>query len=136
MLRFLFENHHLYSADPDHRGRNLLHAAASSGDADTVRFAMDVLGFDPLSGDLQGITPLDLAQQARNQDAFTIWSILPLYSFPPCRFIIPGILCTGGKSAMPFMTWNRPGWPDFPADSDTGLRIFLFSRESTGSSPP
>ncbi len=74
MLRFLFENHHLYSADPDHRGRNLLHAAASSGDADTVRFAMDVLGFDPLSGDLQGITPLDLAQQARNQDAFCLLS--------------------------------------------------------------
>ncbi len=74
MLRFLFENHHLYSADPDLQGRNLLHAAASSGDADTVLFAMDVLGLDPLGGDLQGVTPLDLAQQAWNQDAFRLLS--------------------------------------------------------------
>ena len=74
MLRFLFENHHLYSADPDLQGRSLLHAAASSGDADTVLFAIDVLGLDPLAGDLEGITPLDLAQQARNQDAFRLLS--------------------------------------------------------------
>ena len=74
MLRFLFESHHLYSADSDLQGRNLLHAAASSGDTDTVLFAMDVLGLDPLGGDLQGVTPLDLAQQARNQGAFRLLS--------------------------------------------------------------
>ncbi len=74
MLRFLFESHHLYSADSDLQGRNLLHAAASSGDTDTVLFAMDVLGLDPLGGDLQGVTPLDLAQRARNQGAFRLLS--------------------------------------------------------------
>lgn len=70
MLRFLFENHHLYSAEPDSTGRTLLHGAAQSGDADTVRFAMDVLGFDPLQGDIHGTTPLDLACSAERQDAF------------------------------------------------------------------
>ena len=74
MLRFLFENRHLYSADPDPEGRTLLHAAASSGDADTVLFAMDVLGFDPLGGDLRGVTPLDLAEQAEKRDAFLLLS--------------------------------------------------------------
>lgn len=72
MLRFLFEAHHLYSADPDSCGRNLLHCAAQSGDARTVCFAMDVLGLDPLQGDLQGITPLDLAASAPKRDAFLL----------------------------------------------------------------
>ena len=73
ILRFLFE-HHLYSADPDSCGRTLLHEAASSGDADTVRFAMDVLGFDPLNGDCRGITPLDLAASAGNPSALRLLS--------------------------------------------------------------
>ena len=72
MLRFLFENHHLYSTDPDFRGRTLLHEAACSGDAETVRFAMDTLGFDPLSGDSSGITPLDLAQASADQSAYQL----------------------------------------------------------------
>ena len=74
MLRYLFEYHHLYSTEPDSRGRTLLHAAAFSGDADTVRFAADVLGLDPLGGDLHGVTPLDLARQAAKQDAFRLLS--------------------------------------------------------------
>ncbi len=71
MLRFLFENH-LYSADPDPSGRNLLHEAALSGDEQTVLFAMDVLGFDPLGGDLNGITPLELSAFSENKDAFLL----------------------------------------------------------------
>ena len=74
MLRFLFEYHHLYSTEPDAHGRTLLHSAALSGDADTVRFAVEVLGLDPLCGDLCGVTPLDLAQQAEKQDAFLLLS--------------------------------------------------------------
>ena len=68
ILRWLFE-HHLYSADPDAHGRTLLHEAASSGDAETVRFAADVLGFDPLTGDDRGVTPLDLAAAAADPSA-------------------------------------------------------------------
>ena len=69
MLRFLFEAHHLYSPDPDNQGQTLLHQAAKSGDAETVRFAMEILGFDPLQGDLYGVTPLDLARAAKKQEA-------------------------------------------------------------------
>lgn len=69
MLRFLFARR-LCSPDPDGQGRTLLHPAAQSGDADTVRFAMDVLGFDPLQGDIRGITPLDLARAAKKQEAY------------------------------------------------------------------
>ncbi len=72
-LRYLFE-HHLYAADPDPTGRTLLHDAALSGDADTVRFAMDVLGFDPLCGDVHGVTPLDLAASAPDPSALELMS--------------------------------------------------------------
>ena len=72
-LRYLFE-HHLYSADADDQGRTLLHEAARSGDAETARFAMDVLGFDPLCGDCRGVTPLDLAFQAEDRSAFLLLS--------------------------------------------------------------
>ena len=64
VLRYLFENHHLYGVAPDERGRNLLHCAALSGDAETAAFAMDVLGFDPMAGDAAGVTPMDLAAKA------------------------------------------------------------------------
>lgn len=70
MLRHLFEHNHLYATDPDPQGRTVLHFAAMSGDAETVRFAAEVLGFDPLSGDLSGCTALDYAHQADRQDAY------------------------------------------------------------------
>ena len=70
VLRRCFQSWHLYSTDPDGQGRSILHHAAASGDAETVRFAMDVLGFDPLEADLQGITPLDLSAQAPRKDAY------------------------------------------------------------------
>ncbi len=68
-LRGLFERHHLYATDPDARGRTLLHCAAESGDADTVSFCMDVLGYDPLSGDREGVTALELAGRAPRRAA-------------------------------------------------------------------
>ena len=70
MLRGLFERWHLYSAEPDETGRTPLHFAAMSGDADTVRFAMDVLGFDPLAGDARGCTALEEAARAENRAAY------------------------------------------------------------------
>lgn len=93
-LRYLFE-HHLYTADPDSAGRTLLHEAALSGDADTVRFAMDVLGFDPLGGDVRGITPLDLAAFADHPSALSLLtervSFSPLQGFrnPVLRGVHP-----------------------------------------------
>lgn len=69
MLRHLFEYHHLYAVDPDGQGRTVLHFAAMSGDAETVRFAWKVLGFDPMAGDTQGCTALDYALHAPKQDA-------------------------------------------------------------------
>ena len=73
VLRFLFE-HHLYSAEPDARGQNLLHAAAASGDEGAARFALDVLGLDPAGGDESGVTPLDLARQAEDPGAYRLLS--------------------------------------------------------------
>jgi len=73
ILRYLFE-HHLYTADLDAEGRTLLHEAALSGNAETARFAMDVLGFDPLCGDCRGVTPLDLASSAEDPAAFLLLS--------------------------------------------------------------
>ena len=70
MLRHLFEYHHLYNADPDDQGRTILHFAARSGDAETVRFAMDVLGFDPMTGDADGKTALDYANEAPRPQAY------------------------------------------------------------------
>ena len=72
LLRRLFENDHLYGTDPDEKGRTLLHYAAMSGDAETTRFAMDVLGFDPLEGDLLGRTPLDEARSAPKPEAYAL----------------------------------------------------------------
>ena len=72
LLRRLFERDHLYGTDPDEQGRTLLHYAAMSGDEDTTRFTLDVLGFDPLEGDLLGRTPLDEARIAPKPEAYAL----------------------------------------------------------------
>ncbi len=64
MLRLLAERCHGMPLEKDEHGRNLLHAAASSGDRDTMAFALQVLGMDALTGDSRGITSLDAAAQA------------------------------------------------------------------------
>ena len=64
LLRLLAEKCHGMPLEKDERGRNLLHAAAASGDRDTMAFALRVLGMDALSGDARGVTPLDIAAQA------------------------------------------------------------------------
>lgn len=61
MLRLLVERCHGMPLEKDAQGRNLLHAAAASGDRDTMAFVLQVLGMDALAGDPQGITPLDIA---------------------------------------------------------------------------
>ena len=61
MLRLLAEKCHGMPLDNDANGRNLLHAAAASGDPDTMAFALHVLGMNALAGDSQGVTPLDIA---------------------------------------------------------------------------
>ena len=63
MLRLLCEGCHGLGFEPDEQGRTLLHEAALSGDAETMRFAVQVLGFDAARGDRRGITPLDLARE-------------------------------------------------------------------------
>lgn len=63
MLRLLCEACHGMSFAPTQEGRTLLHEAAVSGDADTIRFAVQVLGYDPLQGDDRGVTPLELARE-------------------------------------------------------------------------
>ena len=64
MLRLIVERAGGLPPDKDERGQTLLHAAASSGDADTMAFALRVLGLDALTGDPRGFTPLDAAAQA------------------------------------------------------------------------
>ena len=63
MLRLLVERCHGMPLEKDEQGRNLLHAAASSGDRDTMAFVLHTLGMDALAGDHQGVTPLDIAAQ-------------------------------------------------------------------------
>ena len=63
MLRLLAERCHGLDTGKDGRGRTLLHAAASSGDPETMEFAMRVLGMDAADGDTDGITPLDAAAE-------------------------------------------------------------------------
>ena len=63
MLRLLCENCHGMGFKPDDAGRTLLHFAAQSGDAQTMRFAVQVLGYDAAEGDRRGVTPLDLAER-------------------------------------------------------------------------
>lgn len=71
MLRHVFEHHHLNGTDEDERGRTILHFAAMSGDADTVAFAANVLGYDPMTADADGVTALEYAQQANTGDAYS-----------------------------------------------------------------
>lgn len=62
LLRLLCEcSHAVAIADTDEQGRDVLHYAAMSGDAQTVAYCVDRLGFDPLRGDKNGVTALDLA---------------------------------------------------------------------------
>ena len=68
VLRALAEGCHGISLAPDGDGRTLLHHAAASGDAETMRFACRVMGYSPLTGDRNGVTPLDLAK-ARGPEA-------------------------------------------------------------------
>ena len=63
LLRLLCEECHGLSLAPDAEGRTLLHDAALSGDAETMRFVHDVLGMDALTGDLNCVTPLDIAAE-------------------------------------------------------------------------
>ena len=62
MLRLLCERCHGMSYAPDLQGRTLLHFAAQSGDAETMRYVSETLGYDATEGDHEGITPLDLAK--------------------------------------------------------------------------
>ncbi len=73
MLRHLFEHNHLYSVEKDGEGRTLLHYAASSGDRETAAFCLDVLGYDPMKGDRQGKTPLELAAEAEDGGALALF---------------------------------------------------------------
>lgn len=70
ILRTLVEGCHGIDLGPDEDGRTLLHHAALSGDAGTMRFAARVLGFSALTGDRRGVTPLDLAK-ARGPEALS-----------------------------------------------------------------
>ena len=72
MLRLLVERCHGMPLEKDAQGRNLLHAAASSGDRDTMAFALRVLGMDALAGDAQGITPLDIAAKTGEEALKTL----------------------------------------------------------------
>lgn len=71
ILKDLFTHYHLYSTETDAAGRTLLHDAAASGDPETIAFAVDVAGLDPLEGDAAGRTPLDEAAEAENPAGYT-----------------------------------------------------------------
>ena len=72
MLRLLVERCHGMPLEKDAQGKNLLHAAASSGDRETMAFALRVLGMDALAGDARGITPLDVAAKTGEEALKTL----------------------------------------------------------------
>ncbi len=72
MLRLLVEKCHGMPLEKDALGRTLLHAAASSGDRDTMAFVLQVLGMSALEGDAQGVTPLDVAAETGPQALNTL----------------------------------------------------------------
>lgn len=72
ILRLLAERCHGMPLEKDEQGRNLLHAAASSGDKNTMAFALQVLGMDALQGDFRGVTPLDIAAQTGKEALNTL----------------------------------------------------------------
>ncbi len=71
ILRVLFEEGHVFVTDPDEEGRTILHDAVASGDLETVRYAVNVLGLDPLTGDRNGDTALDLAAELPDSRCLT-----------------------------------------------------------------
>lgn len=64
MLRYLVEYGLRVNLNSvDNRGRDLLHYAAESGDVEKCRYLVERGGMDPLRGDRELVTPLDLAAQ-------------------------------------------------------------------------
>ncbi len=70
ILKLLCSRCHRTVLGADASGRDLLHFACATGDRTVVQYAVEVLGLDPLRGDSRGITPYDLAAQAKEQDAY------------------------------------------------------------------
>ena len=64
MLALLASRSHAIAWEPDDAGRDVLHYAARSGSAETVAYAVETLGMNPLRGDRDGTTALDLAQES------------------------------------------------------------------------
>ncbi|MBR1686146.1 MAG: family 43 glycosylhydrolase [Clostridia bacterium] len=62
ILRLLCEGCHGVGFHPDSEGRTLMHFAAQSGDAETMRYTLQTLGFAPDEGDRYGVTPLEMAK--------------------------------------------------------------------------
>ena len=69
-LKLLCSRCHGTVIDTDDAGRDLLHFACETGHRDMVQYVVEVLGLDPLRGDSCGITPYDLASQAKAQGAY------------------------------------------------------------------
>ena len=63
ILRALCEGCHALPTQPDRDGNTLLHLSAASGNAETIRFVLQVLGMDPLQGNHAGMTPLEAASE-------------------------------------------------------------------------
>lgn len=66
LLRLLCERCHAVSLTPGADGRDVLHEAACSGDEQTVAYAVETLGLDPMRGDRSGVTALELAHASGN----------------------------------------------------------------------
>ena len=72
MLRALCEQSHVIALECDGDGRDVLHHAALSGNAELAAYVVDVLGFDPLRGDKNGVTALDIARECGHADALAV----------------------------------------------------------------
>jgi len=68
MLRTLCEQSHVIALASDEQGRDLLHYAAMSGNAELTAYVVDMLGYDPMRGDSSGKTALDIARETGHGD--------------------------------------------------------------------
>ena len=95
MLRVLCEQSHVIAMECDEDGRDLLHYATMSGNAELIVYVIDVLGFDPLRGDKLGVTALDIAHQMNHTDALAVleqragFSLADAYRNPVRRGFYP-----------------------------------------------
>ena len=71
LVRYIIEYSRASMNLIDWQGRNILHYGAQSGSREVVKYLVERVGMDPLSGDKDRVTPFELAHKLGHKDAET-----------------------------------------------------------------